>query len=66
MFQTIQSPILVFKPPNPQDIRNKKTKEQMIKKTRGTRNKEQDDWGNKKYNKKNGTRLKPPVPNFRL
>ena len=43
MFQTIQSPILAFKPPNLQDIRNNKTKEQMIKKTRGTRSKEQDD-----------------------
>ena len=32
MLQTIQSPILAFKPPNPQDIRNKKTNEQIIKK----------------------------------
>ena len=39
---TTQSPILAFKPPNPQDIRNKKTKEQIIKKTRGARSKEQD------------------------
>ena len=66
MLQTIQSPILAFKPPNLQDIRNNKTKEQMIKKTRGTRSKEQDDLGNKKKNKKKGARLKPPVPNFSL
>ena len=32
MLQTIQAPILAFKSPNPQDIRNKKTKEQIIKK----------------------------------
>ena len=42
-FKPSSPPILAFKPPNPQDIRNKKTKEHMIKKTRGTRSKEQDD-----------------------
>ena len=46
---------------------NKKTKEQMIKKTRGTRSKEQDEQGNKKKRTRRKEQgLKPPVPSFSL
>ena len=43
MLQTIQSTILVFKPPN---ISNKKTKQQIIQTARGIKDKELDDQGN--------------------
>ena len=45
---------------SPQDTRSKKTKEQIIKTTRGTRSKEQDDWENKR--KQERTKVKTSNP----